>query len=94
MLKRWQDGERNGTRLWQGIAAQGYPGSQRLAYRFLNTLKTTEVNHPAGTRRTLHYPSSATVCLFMQHPDNLDEDKRVDLTALRQAHPALSAAYG
>ena len=38
MLKRWQDGECNGTRLWQEIAAQGYSGSQRMVYRFLKTL--------------------------------------------------------
>jgi hypothetical protein len=30
VLKRWQAGERNGTHLWQEIAAQGYPGSQRM----------------------------------------------------------------
>jgi transposase len=34
VLKRWQGGERNGTRLWEEIAAQGYPGSQRMVYRF------------------------------------------------------------
>ncbi len=93
VLKRWQDGERNGTRIFQEIAARGYPGSQRMVYRFLKTLKKTEVNSPAGTRCVLHSTSSAAVCLFMQHPDNLDEGKRADLAALRQAHPALETAY-
>jgi transposase len=64
-----------------------------MVYRFLKTLKTTEVKTPAGTRCALHYTSSAAVCLFMQHPDNLDEGKRADLAALRQAHPALETAY-
>ena len=82
-LKRWQDGERNGTRLWQEIAAQGYPGSQRMVYRFLKTLKKTEVKPTAETHQVLHYTSSAAVCLFMRHPDNLDEGERMDLAALR-----------
>jgi transposase len=64
-----------------------------MVYRFLKTLKTTEVKTPAGIRCVLHYTSSAAVCLFMQHPDNLDEGKRVDLAALRQAHPTLETAY-
>jgi transposase len=93
VLKRWQDGEHNGTRLWEEIAAQGYPGSQRMVYRFLKTLKKTEVNTPANTRCVLHYTSSAAVCLFLHHPDTLDESQRVDLAALRQAHPALETAY-
>lgn len=93
VLKRWQDGERNGTRLWQEIAAQDYSGSQRMVYRFLKTLKKTEVKTPASTRCVLHYTSSAAVCLFMQPPSNLNESKRVDLAALRQAHPALETAY-
>jgi transposase len=67
VLKRWQDGERNGTRLWEEIAAQGYPGSQRMVYRFLKTLKKTEVKPTADTPQVLHYTSTAAVCLFMRH---------------------------
>jgi transposase len=93
VLKRWQDGERNGSRLWKEIVAQGYPGSQRMVYRFLKTLKKREVKTTVSTRRVLHYTSSAAVCLFMKHADNLDEGERVDLAALRQAHPALETAY-
>jgi transposase len=47
VLKRWQDGEHNGTRLWEEIATQGYLGSQRMVYRFLSTLKKTEGKIPA-----------------------------------------------
>lgn len=94
VLKRWQNGERNGTRLWQEIAAQGYPGSQRMVYRFLKTLKKTEVKPTPQTPQVLHYTSSAAVCLFMRHPDDLDEGQQIDLAALRQAHPALETAYG
>jgi transposase len=65
-----------------------------MVYRFLSTLKKTEVKTPAEPHQALHYTSKAAVCLFMQHPDALDEDERVDLAALRQAHPDLEAAYG
>ena len=93
VLKRWQNGERNGTRLWEEIAAQGYPGSQRMVYRFLKTLKKTEVKLTEETPQVIHYTSTAAVYLFMRHPDNLDEGKHMDLAALCQAHPDLETAY-
>lgn len=93
VLKRWQDGERNGTRLWEEIVAQGYPGSQRMVYRFLKTLKKTEVKPTAEAHPVIHYTSIAAVCLFMRHPDKLDEGEQMDLAALRQVHPDLETAY-
>jgi transposase len=93
VLKRWQDGEWNGTRLWEEIAAQGYPGSQRMLYRFLKTLKKSEVKPPGETPQVVNYTSTAAVCLFMRHPDNLDEGQRMDLAALCRVHPDLETAY-
>ena len=72
MLKRWEDGERNGTHLWQEIAAQGYLGSQRMVYRFLKTLKTHEIEASAEDHRLPHYSSTAAIPLFMRHPDKLE----------------------
>lgn len=94
VLKLWQSGERNGTRLWEEIAAQGYPGSQRMVYRFLKTLKKTEVKRIAQTHQVVQYTSTAAVCLFMRRPDTLDEGERMNLAALRQVHPDLERAYG
>jgi transposase len=93
VLKRGPDGERNGARLWEEIAAQGYPGSQRMVYRFLKTLKKTEGKLTAHPPQVLHYASRAAVGLFMRHPDKLDEGERMDLVMLRQAHPDLETAY-
>jgi hypothetical protein len=84
---------RNGTHIFQEIAAQGYPGSQRMVYRFLKTLKKTGVKIPAETPQVLHFTSTAAVCLFMRHPEDLEEGERMDLAALRQAHPALETTY-
>ncbi|HEY4383432.1 MAG TPA: transposase, partial [Ktedonobacteraceae bacterium] len=93
VLKRWQDGERNGTRLWQEIAEQGYPGSQRMVYRFLKTLKKTEVKPTADTPQVICFSSTTVVYLFMRYPDNLDESERMNLAVLRQTHPDLESAY-
>ena len=93
VLKRWQEGERNGTRLWEEITAQGYPGSQRMVYRFLKTLKKTEVKLAAEAHQIIHYTSTAAVCLFMRPPDKLEEGERMDLAALRRVHPDLETAY-
>lgn len=83
VLKGWQDGEYNGTRLWEEIAAQGYPGSQRMVYRFLKALQKTEVKLTAQTHQGVQYTSIAAVCLFMRSPDKLEEGERLDLVALR-----------
>ncbi|HEU5379848.1 MAG TPA: ISL3 family transposase [Ktedonobacteraceae bacterium] len=93
VLKRWQDGERSGTQLWKEIAAQGYPGSPQMVYRFLKTLKKTEVTYMGDAHPIIHFISNAAVCLFMQHPDKLDEGERMDLAALRQVRPDLETAY-
>jgi transposase len=93
VLKRWQDGEHNGTRLWKEIAAQGYPGSRRMVYRFLKTLKKIEVKPTAEAHQVIQSTSTAAVCLFMRHPDKLEEGEHMDLVALRQSHPDLETAY-
>lgn len=93
VLKRWQQGERNGTRLWQEIAAQGYPGSQRMVYRFLQTLKTQEIEACAAGRHLPHYSSRAAISLFMRHPDQLEEIEQEHLAAFRRAAPALETTY-
>jgi hypothetical protein len=57
-------------------------------------LKSISLDVHLLDEEVFHYTSRAAVCLFMQHPDTLDEDQRVDLAALRQTHPALETAYG
>jgi len=93
VLKRWEEGERNGTHLWQEIAAQGYPGSQRMVYRFLKTLKTHEIEVSPGIHRLPHYSSTAAVSLFMRRPDKLEEIEQEQLAAFRRADPSLDTTY-
>jgi excisionase family DNA binding protein len=93
ILKRWEEGEHNGTRLWREITAQGYPGSQRMVYRFLKTIKTKERVTSAGVYHLPHFSSRAAVSLFMRHPDKLEELERDHLAAFRQADPSLETTY-
>src|SRR5438034_6879325 len=93
VLKRWEEGERNGTHLWQEIAAQGYLGSQRMVYRFLKTLKTHEIEASAEGHRLPHYSSTAAISLFMRHPDKLEETEREHLAAFLRAAPSLETTY-
>lgn len=93
VLKRWEQGEHNGTRLWEEIAAQGYPGSQRMVYRFLKTLKKQEKAAAAPQCRLPHFSSTAAVTLFMQREDALEQSKRDDLAAFRRAAPSLETTY-
>jgi transposase len=93
VLKRWQEGERSGRQLWREVRFQGYSGSERMVYRFLETLKTTEIVTSAGTARLPHYTSTAAVWLFMRHRDHLDEIQREDLAAFRLAHTSLNTTY-
>jgi transposase len=93
VLTRWQEGERSGTQLWEEIVAHGYPGSQRMVYRFLKTLKKSEGKLTVQIHQVVHYTSTAAVCLFMRHPNKLNKGERKDLAALRQGHPDLETAY-
>ncbi len=93
VLKRWEQGKHNGTQLWQEIAAQGYPGSQRMVYRFLKTLRAQEIDASAGAQRLPHYSSTAAVSLFMRHPDKLEKIDQENLTAFRRAAPSLETTF-
>jgi transposase len=64
-----------------------------MVYRFLETLKTTQVVTSAGTPRLPQYTSTAAVWLFMRPPEHLDELQREDLAAFRLAHASLNTTY-
>jgi len=93
VLKRWREGEHSGRQLWRVVRFQGYSGSERMVYRFLETLKTNEIVTSAGTPRLPHYTSTAAVWLFMRRPEHLDEIQREDLAAFRLAHVSLNTTY-
>jgi len=92
VLQRWKQGEHNGTRLWQEMVSQGYPGSQRMVYRFLKTLKMHK-DVSAQEQCLPHFSSTTAVSLFMRHPDKLEELEQDHLIAFRQAASSLETTY-
>ena len=93
VLKRWQDGEHNGLTLWREIKEQGYSGSERTVYRYLETLKQAEVKASANLHRLHKFSASTAVWLFVRDPTTLDEIERDDLTAFCQVSTTLKKAY-
>jgi transposase len=79
--------------IWREIAAQGYTGSHRMVYRFLETLKTTEILPSAGAHRLPYYSSQTAVWLFIHDPETLEEIEQEDLAAFRLASPILNTVY-
>jgi transposase len=93
VLKRWQSGEHNGLAIFREIKAQGYPGTERSVYRYLKTLKQTEVRTSVNPARIRKYSANTAVWLFVHDPATLDEGEREDLATFCQASTTLKRAY-
>jgi transposase len=93
VLKRWQDGERNGMTLWREIKDQGYRGTERSLYRYLETLKQAEVKASVRPHRLHKFSANTAVWLFVRDPATLDEIEHEDLAAFCQVSPTLKRAY-
>ncbi len=79
VLKRWQQGERNGLVLWREIQKQGYTGSERTVYRHLETRHSASVQTSRGLNRLHTFTASTAVWLFVRDPKSLDEVEQEDL---------------
>jgi transposase len=93
VLKRWQQGERNGLTLWREIQKQGYTGSERTVYRHRETLKQASVQASLNPDRLHKFTASTAVWLFVRDKKSLDEVEQEDLAAFCQASATLKRAY-
>src|SRR2546421_8297351 len=93
VLKRWQEGERNGLVLWREIQKQGYTGSERTVYRHIETLKQASVRVSLNLNRLHTFTASTAVWLFVRDPKSLDEVEQEDLATFCQASPTLKQTY-
>ena len=93
VLKRWQEGERNGLTLWREIQKQGYTGSERTVYRHIETLKQASVQASLNPDRLHKFTASTAVWLFVRDKKSLDEVEQEDLAAFCQASATLKRAY-
>src|SRR5439155_1861263 len=82
VLKRWKEGEHKGIALYREIKAQGYTGSDRSVYRYLATLKQTEIQAPANVERIKKYTPNIAVWLFVRNPKMLNEIEQEDLATI------------
>ena len=93
VLKRWQEGERNGLVLWREIQKQGYTGSERTVYRHIETLKQASVQASLNLNRLHTFTASTAVWLFVRDPKSLDEVEQEDLATFCQASLTLKRTY-
>ena len=93
VLKRWKEGEHKGIALYREIKAQGYAGSDRSVYRYLSTLKQTEIQALRAPERIKKYTPNTAVWLFVRDPKTLDEIEHEDLATFCQTSPTLKRTY-
>ena len=95
VLKRWQQGQRDGKQLWEEIAAQGYKGTARTVQRYLKQLRDEK-------RRPQNLPVASpleslkarqAVWWFIRPQSQLKEEEAQKLALLRQASPVLEEIY-
>ena len=99
VLQWWQAGNRNGLQLYRALTAQGYRGSSKAMYRYLERLRTPRrhslgviPSKPQRRKRVLASPAllenfsaQRATWLFMRQQDELDETQHQELALVRQA---------
>lgn len=93
VLKRWRDGEHHGASLVRELIEQGYTGSERTVYRYLEVFKQAEVKASASLHRLHKFSANAAIWLFVRDPKALDEIEREDLAAFCQVSTTLKRVY-
>ncbi|HEY6408261.1 MAG TPA: ISL3 family transposase, partial [Ktedonobacteraceae bacterium] len=100
VLQWWQAGHRNGLQLYRKLTAQGYRGSSKAMYRYLERLRTPQ-RHAVGSssKRQSHksvlasptalenFSAQRATWLFVCHPEKLDQTQQQELALIRQASP-------
>src|SRR5450755_3241170 len=99
--ERIRQGCRNGQELWREITAQGYKGSCRTVYRFLESRQVNassiqgkaQLSPTIAESRVQHFSAQEAVWLFVRDPGDLKEKEQEELTAIRQASPTADTVY-
>jgi transposase len=94
VLERWKQGERNGLQLHREIAAQGYKGSARTIYRYLDALQQQRANpDDIALAPFPQLTSRDAVWLFLRAPADLKKTEQDDVTTLCQASETAQTLY-
>jgi len=75
------------------LKEQGYDGSERTVYRYLEPLKQAEVRASIDVHRLQKWTVNAAIWLFVRDPEKLDEIEREDLAAFCEASAPLKKAH-
>ena len=95
----WQAGNRNGLQLYRALTAQGYKGSSKAMYRYLERLRTPQRRSsgvaPAKPQKRMrvlaspapleNFSAQRATWLFVCQPDDLVETQHHELALIRQA---------
>jgi transposase len=106
LLRRWNEGIRNGQQLWREVVSQGYRYSRRSVERFVGQLRR-ETGQPFKFRQAAPAPlyeaneqlrnSSLTALqaarLFLTKEEERRPKEVASLARLRQADPAIEQTY-
>jgi transposase len=107
VLQWWQEGNRNGLQLYRELRAQGYKGSSKAMYRYLERLRTPQRSSlgvtPSQPQRPKgglaepapleNFSARRATWLFVRQLEDLDETQQRELALIRQASPSAEAAY-
>jgi len=101
LVRRWNEGCRNGKRLYREIREQGYANSEEICARFVAQLRRAEANGkpPSSVPRArrgsvagLSPTSKNVAALFMRREEKLSEEQKEYLGRLCGADEALADA--
>lgn len=94
LLKRWEEGCRNGLQLWREIKEQGYAYSRASVARFVARLRREGAGGVTRSRITGGQgPSARRVALLtVQQPKRLDEEETAYLAAVRAQDQTIDRA--
>jgi transposase len=96
VLKRWEEGQRNGLQLYQELKEQGFSGTPQTVYRFLRRLRgqlplVQAVSAPPTPVQAV--VAKEAVWLFVRDPEKLDETEQRTLAAICQASDTAKTLY-
>ncbi len=108
IVRRWEEGCHNGLQIWRELHAQGYQGSERTVYRFLDTVRQRLGKEPAAAAdapggpvvrgRPASGPLDSLVVrtaiwLVMRNPEQLDAAAQQTLQVLLASSATVTTLY-
>jgi len=90
LRERWQQGCRNGARLYREVVAMGYPGKRKQVARLVAHLrKQTNAGVTDFSKQPQGLTPRAAVSLLMRRPENITEAQQQALMQMHHTHPEI-----